>query len=69
MTRILVVEDEGKLARFLQLELEHEGYAVDTAADGVTGLSKALEGNCDLMVLDLRLPGLSGCLLYTSRCV
>ena len=60
MTRILVVEDERKIARFLELELKHEGYEVDTAGDGRTGLDKALEWNPDLIVLDLMLPELSG---------
>jgi DNA-binding response OmpR family regulator len=60
MTRILVVEDERKIARFLELELKHEGYEVDTAGDGRTGLDKALDWNPDLIVLDLMLPELSG---------
>jgi DNA-binding response OmpR family regulator len=60
MTKILVVEDERKIARFLELELKHEGYEVDTAGDGRTGLDKALEWNPDLIVLDLMLPELSG---------
>ena len=60
MTRILIVEDEKKIARFLELELEHEGYEVDTAEDGRTGLEKALSWKPDLMILDLMLPELSG---------
>ena len=60
MSRILIVEDEKKIARFLELELEHEGYEVDTAADGRTGLEKALSWKPDLMILDLMLPELSG---------
>ena len=60
MNRILIVEDERKISRFLALELEHEGYQVDTAFDGRTGLEKATEGSPDLIVLDLMLPGLSG---------
>ncbi|MBQ8202362.1 MAG: response regulator transcription factor [Clostridia bacterium] len=60
MSRILIVEDERKIARFLELELLHEGYEVDTAGDGRTGLEKALSWKPDLMILDLMLPELSG---------
>ena len=60
MTKILIVEDERKIARFLELELKHEGYEVDTAGDGRTGLEKALADSPDLIVLDLMLPELSG---------
>lgn len=58
--KILVVEDEGKIARFLELELKHEGYQVELAFDGRDGLGKALSGNIDLVILDLMLPMLSG---------
>ena len=60
MPRILIVEDERKIARFLELELQHEGYEVQTAGDGRTGLDKALTWKPDLMILDLMLPELSG---------
>ena len=60
MARILIVEDERKIARFLELELQHEGYEVQTAGDGRTGLDKALSWKPDLMILDLMLPELSG---------
>ncbi len=60
MSRILIVEDERKIARFLELELLHEGYEVETAGDGRSGLEKALSWNPDLMILDLMLPELSG---------
>ena len=60
MSRILIVEDEEKIARFVELELQHEGYEVDTAVDGRTGLEKALSWKPDLMILDLMLPELSG---------
>ena len=60
MAKILIVEDEINIARFLQLELKHEGYEVDTANDGRLGLQKALEGRFDLILLDIMLPGLSG---------
>ena len=60
MSRILIVEDERKIARFLELELQHEGYEVETAGDGRTGLEKALPWKPDLLILDLMLPELSG---------
>ena len=60
MASILIVEDESKIARFVQLELSHEGYAVEIAGDGRTGLEMALSGRFDLLVLDLMLPALSG---------
>jgi DNA-binding response OmpR family regulator len=60
VSKILVIEDERKIARFLELELRHEGYDVETAGDGRTGLERALEGSPDLLVLDLMLPELSG---------
>ncbi len=57
--RILVVEDDAQIARVLRLELEHEGYAVETAADGLAGLEKALK-EPDLVILDLMLPKMDG---------
>ena len=60
MSKILIVEDEAKIARFLELELKHEGYEVTFAADGRTGLEKALDPGVDLVLLDIMLPGLSG---------
>lgn len=60
MTRILIVEDEQKIARFLELELTHEGYEVKTAFDGRSGLEAAESWQPDLMILDLMLPELSG---------
>lgn len=58
--KILVVEDESKIARFIQLELEYEGYEVTIAGDGRTGLDTYKEGGFDLILLDLMLPRLSG---------
>ena len=58
--RILIVEDEEKLARFVELELMHEGYEVDKAFDGRTGLDLAENGDYGLILLDIMLPGLSG---------
>jgi heavy metal response regulator len=60
MMRVLIVEDEKKLAGFIKKGLEEEGYAVDHAADGTTGLGMAKEGAHDLVVLDINLPGLNG---------
>ena len=60
MPKILIVEDEKKIARFLELELKHEGYEVITSFDGRSGLETALEANPDLLILDLMLPELSG---------
>ncbi|MDE2571613.1 MAG: response regulator transcription factor, partial [bacterium] len=57
--RILVVEDDPKIARVLQLELEHEGYAVEIASDGLRGLERALK-EPDLILLDLLLPRMDG---------
>ena len=60
MPRILVVEDEVKIARFVELELKYEGYEVEIAHDGRSGLEKALHSNVDLVLLDIMLPELSG---------
>ncbi|HIS53054.1 MAG TPA: response regulator transcription factor [Candidatus Onthomonas avicola] len=60
MARILIVEDEEKLARMLELELTYEGYETEKALDGPTGLTMALSGRFDLVLLDIMLPGLSG---------
>ncbi|NBD17222.1 MAG: response regulator [Cyanobacteria bacterium] len=58
--RILIVEDELKLAQFIELELQYEGYEVTTATDGFDGLSQARESTPDLLILDWMLPGISG---------
>lgn len=60
MTKILIVEDEQNLARFIELELEHEDYTVDIEYDGRPGLEKALSNNYDLILLDLMLPNING---------
>lgn len=56
----MIVEDERKIARFVELELRHEGYEVDYAGDGQTGLQKILKKDADLVVLDVMLPEMSG---------
>lgn len=60
MARILIVEDEAKIARFVELELTHEGYEVSKAADGRTGVELALSEDFDLILLDVLLPQLNG---------
>ena len=59
-SKILIVEDEAKLAQFIELELKYEGYQVTVANDGFTGLTMAREIKPDLILLDWMLPGLSG---------
>lgn len=58
--KILIIEDEVKIARFVQLELEHEGYTVELELNGRAGLEKALHGNFDLIILDVMLPLMNG---------
>jgi DNA-binding response OmpR family regulator len=58
--RLLLVEDEKKVSGFIKKGLEEEGYAVDLASDGETGLQMALDGVHDLIVLDINLPGKDG---------
>jgi len=58
--RILVVEDEKNIAKVLVYSLMKDGYECDTAYDGETGLNKALEGNYDLILLDIMLPRMTG---------
>lgn len=58
--KILVVEDEIQLARFIELELVHEGYSVDKSGDGREALEMASNNRYDLVLLDIMLPGLNG---------
>src|SRR5699024_2128603 len=60
MPEILVVEDETNLARFIELELSHEGYTVTVATDGQEGFNLAYDNNYDAILLDLMLPKLNG---------
>jgi DNA-binding response OmpR family regulator len=57
---ILLVEDEVKLARFVELELGYEGYKVTVTHDGLSGLTAARESQPDLVIVDWMLPGLTG---------
>jgi DNA-binding response OmpR family regulator len=57
---IIIVEDEAKLARFIELELSYEGYKITVANDGLTGLTAIRDSNPDLIILDWLLPGLTG---------
>lgn len=59
-TKILVVEDEESIARFIELELKCEGYEVFVCYDGMSGLTKARELNPDLVILDRMLPNMDG---------
>ena len=59
-SRILIIEDEPKIARFIELELKYEGYEVEISSDGRNGLQRAKEGEFDLILLDLMLPQMSG---------
>jgi Response regulators consisting of a CheY-like receiver domain and a winged-helix DNA-binding domain len=58
--KILIIEDEKHIARFLELELNHEGYSVDIAYNGREGLKKIEDADYDLVLLDIMLPGLNG---------
>jgi len=58
--RVLIVEDEPHLARFVELELRHEGFVVECVRDGQVGTMRALESNWDVILLDVMLPRLSG---------
>ncbi|GMA97258.1 response regulator transcription factor [Pelosinus sp. IPA-1] len=60
MTKVLLVEDEVNMAKFVELELEHEGFLVTVAVDGRIGLELALEQDWDIILLDIMLPELNG---------
>jgi DNA-binding response OmpR family regulator len=69
--RILVIEDEPRIRAFVGRALEGEGFAVDGAEDGLDGLSRALDGSYDLVILDLLLPRVDGLTVLrelTRRC-
>ena len=54
--KILIIEDEKEIVRFLELELQHEGYETEARFDGRSGLEAALAGGFDLILLDVMLP-------------
>lgn len=58
--KLLLIEDEKNMARMVELELTHEGYEVEKAFDGLSGLEMAEKEGWDLILLDIMLPGLSG---------
>ena len=58
--KILIVEDEKEIVRFLELELQHEGYETEARFDGRSGLEAALTGDFGLILLDIMLPELNG---------
>lgn len=60
MSRILIVEDEPRIASFLAKGLKADGFTTTIAEDGITGLDYALSGSFDLVVLDIGLPGMDG---------
>jgi DNA-binding response OmpR family regulator len=60
MSKILIIEDEKNLARFIELELKYEGYEIKVCSDGRSGLNQALAENWDAILLDLMLPELNG---------
>lgn len=68
--RILIVEDEEGISRFIKQGLTEESFDIDVAPDGIKGLEMAMNGNYDLLLLDWMLPGLSGieiCLEYRKK--
>lgn len=58
--KLLLIEDDGDIVEFVRMELEHEGYAVQCARDGRSGLDMALAADFDLILLDIMLPILNG---------
>lgn len=58
--KLLLVEDDADIVEFVRMELEHEGYAVQIARDGRSGLDAALSADFDLILLDVMLPRLNG---------
>ena len=60
LMRVLIIEDEKKVAAFIQKGLESEGYVADIAYDGTSGLKKAYDESYDIIILDLMLPEIDG---------
>ncbi len=59
-SNLLIIDDEANIRTMIRLALEHAGYAVDTAADGEEGIKKVAKQHYDLVLVDQRMPGLSG---------
>ena len=59
-TRVLVVEDEVRIARFLQMELEHEGFEAEIEGNGTRASERIIQENFDIILLDVMLPGMDG---------
>ena len=59
-TRVLIVEDEARIARFLQMELEHEGFEAETESNGTRAYERIIQGKFDIVLLDVMLPGMDG---------
>ncbi|WP_034552445.1 response regulator transcription factor [Carnobacterium funditum] len=59
-TRVLVVDDEQNIRDFLTMGLEDEGYSVETAKDGLSALTKMHQNPCDIVILDVMMPGMDG---------
>lgn len=60
MKKILIIEDEKNIIKFLEMELKYEGYDVRSKMDGLEGLNEALENDFDLIILDLMIPTMDG---------
>lgn len=58
--KILLIEDDKKLSRYIELELQHEGYETTPCFDGKSGLEEAISDKYDLVVLDIMLPEMNG---------
>ncbi|WP_455048863.1 response regulator transcription factor [Mitsuokella sp.] len=58
--RIFIVEDEHRIARFLQIELEHEDFETEIEENGTRAYERIMQGNFDLVLLDIMLPGMDG---------
>ena len=58
--KIFIVEDENRIARFLQMELEHEGFETETESNGSRAYERIIQGDFDLVLLDVMLPDMDG---------
>lgn len=60
MSKILIVEDEHRIARFLQMELEHEGFSTASESNGLRAYERIIQEDYDLVLLDIMLPDMDG---------